>query len=337
MVIDLTDNGKMLKGASKRRHPEQEANRIHFYSVYGLVIASEEPIQSLAPAPQDVAPSISVSFEPDGTSLRAPKLTLPPHHWIAHAVLPDGGLYLSAPDIFDVEVSADGRHARCCLAPGVDRRTVEANLLNIVIGTALTLQGEEPLHATAIDLGGVAVALLGSSGAGKSSLAAHLLSRGGDLVTDDMLRLKFDDQQVLALPGPYRLKLLDEPARIYFPTASADGLFNALSGKMMIRPGAVDRRESHGVPLAALYFLGDLPGQAPVEEVEAIALYGLDRVRVLLASAMDDRNTSPSRLARQMAFVSELSSKLPLFHLRYPRRFEVMDRVAAEIARTLPA
>lgn len=326
----------MLEGARTRRQPEQEANRIFFYSVYGLVIASEEPIQSLAPVSPDAAPAIAVSFEARDAARRVPRLTLPPDHWIAHAALPDGGLYLSAPDIFDVEVSADGRRARCILASGVDRRTVEANLLNIVIGTALTLQGEEPLHATAIDLGGVAVALLGASGVGKSTLAAHLISRGGELVTDDMLRVAFVDGKVLAYPGPYRLKLLEEPARLYYPAAQADGLFNALSGKMMIRPGDADRRDGGGIPLAALYFLGSLQGQAPVERVEAVPMNGLDRARILMACAMDDRNASPARLARQISFVSRLSASVPLFALRYPRRFAIMDRVAAEISRTLP-
>lgn len=327
----------MLNGASAHRSPEQDANRIFVYRIYGLVIASDEPIRSLAPAPRDAASCISIFFEFGSACRHIARLAPPPNHWIAHAMLPEGGLTLSAPDFFDVEVSADGRRARCVLAPGVDRRSIEANLLNIVIGTALTLQGEEPLHATAIDLGGVAVALLGASGAGKSSLAAHLLSRGGELVTDDMLRVEYLDDKVLAFPGPYRLKLLDEPARRYFPTAQADGFLNALSGKMMIRPSVADRRGSGGVPLSALYFLGELPGQSPAEKVEAIELSGLDRVRVLLASAMDDRNRSPARLARQMSFVADLSSRLPVFHLRYPRRFELMDRVAAEISRTLPA
>ena len=47
---------------------------------------------------------------PAGPPPVVPELTLPPEHWISHAMLPDGGMLLSAPDIFDVEVSDDMVH-----------------------------------------------------------------------------------------------------------------------------------------------------------------------------------------------------------------------------------
>lgn len=325
---------------SPRTRGQPEPGHDFLYAVYGLVLGVETPLHSLRPAAAGTRPDISVCFadgDRDGPLRSMPALTLPPDHWISHAMLPDGGMFLSAPNIFDVEVSADGRRAHCRLAPGVDPRTVEANLLNIVIGTALTLQGEEPLHATVIDLDGQAVALLGPSGAGKSSLAAHLIHSGGDLVTDDMLRVAFVGDRVLAFPGPYRLKLLEEAARRYFPDGQTDGYFNALSGKLMVRPRRVDRRKDSPVPLAALFFLGTLPGERESGRIEAASLSGIDRARILLGSPMDDRNVSPSRLSRQMAFAARLSSSLPILALRYPRRFDVMDRVADEIRRALSA
>jgi hypothetical protein len=150
-----------------------------------------------------------------------------------------------------------------------------------------------------------------------------------------MLRLAFDGDRVLAFPGPYRLKLLDEAVQRYFPSEQAEGYFNPLSGKLMVRPRNIDRRRERPVPLAALFFLGALPGEAASENVEAVPRSGIDCARILLACAMDDRNTTPPRLSRQMAFAARLSASLPILSLRYPRRFDVMDRVAAEIRRTL--
>lgn len=316
---------------------------LYRYSVYGLVVAIEEPLSSLEPAPDaaelDTAePDVTISFVGHDHFRRVVPgniVDLPADHWVSHAFLPDGSIYLLAPDIFEVMVSADGRRAVCARSPSVERRMLEANLLNIVLGTALTLQGEEPLHSTALDLDGRAIGLLGPSGAGKSSLAAYLVSQGAGLITDDMLRLTFSGERPRAHAGPYRLKLLEDSARRFLPAAAADGFFNAFSGKVMVRPGPMRRTAEDPVPVAALYSLGDMPRLPSTETVRAVKLSGMELIRVVLASAMDDRNATPVRLARQMAFAARLSGAVPVYALRYPRNFGVMGDVAREIRRTM--
>lgn len=311
---------------------------LYRYAVYGLVVAIEEPLSSLEPAPDTAEPDVTISFVAHDHFRHAVPgnlVDLPANHWVSHAILPDGSIYLHAPDIFEVMVSADGRQAVCATSISVDRRMLEANLLNIVLGTALTLQGEEPLHSTALDLDGRAVALLGPSGAGKSSLAAFLVSQGAGLITDDMLRLKFAGDQARAHAGPYRLKLLEDTARQFLPAAAAEGFFNAFSGKVMVRPGPTRRMTADPVPVAALYSLGDMPGLPSNEIVRAVKLSGMELIKVVLASAMDDRNATPARLARQMEFAARLSGAVPVYALRYPRNFGVMGEVAREIRRTI--
>ena len=311
----------------------------HRYEVYGLVLASDRPLASLAPAARPVEPALTVRFvEPAvlHAIIRPEQATLPEGHWIAHAFLADGRFYLHAPGVVDAILSADGRVAHCASADPVDARTVEANLLNIVLGSALTLQGEEPLHATAVDLGGHAVAFLGPSGAGKTTLAASLIRDGATLLTDDVLRIVFaDDGRAIAQPGPQRLKVLEDTAQRYTADTLSDGTFNPLSGKMMVKPSrARPAGATSGIPLRALYYLGDLPGHAAPHAAAAVALSGLEVMRVLLSSAMDDRNTSAARLARQLAFMGRLAAAVSIHALRYPRRFEAMEDVAAEIRRT---
>ena len=63
-------------------------------------------------------------------------------------------------------------------------------LLGQALSYALVNAGFEPLHATAIVVNGGAVVLLGSSGFGKSSLAACFLEAGHRLLTDDLLILR---------------------------------------------------------------------------------------------------------------------------------------------------
>jgi len=313
---------------------------LYRYVVYGLVVASEQPFGSLEPADDAAEPSITIRFvapEVLGATVPPGALKTEPGDFVSHLMLADGAVYLKAEDIFEVTVSPDGSTVACSASEAIDRRTFEANLMNFVVGTSLTLRGEEPLHSTVIDLGGRAIGLLGESGAGKSTLAAMLISRGADLVTDDMLRVEFVDDRLLAHRGPYRLKLLVESGRRFLPDALADGHFNSLSGKLMVRPREAVPSRAGPVPLAGLYYIGELPGREPPTSVSSTRLSGIDLVRVILSSAMDDRYTAPHRLARQMAFAARLSNVLPVYALRYPRSFDVMDEVAAEIRRTIGA
>ena len=54
------------------------------------------------------------------------------------------------------------------------------------------------LHATCVAFGANSVLILGASGAGKSSLALDLLSRGGTLVSDDRTRISRSGEDLVA-------------------------------------------------------------------------------------------------------------------------------------------
>lgn len=60
-------------------------------------------------------------------------------------------------------------------------------LAGTVTALLLTLRGATVLHASAVATSGRALALVGHSGRGKSTLAALLCGAGADLVTDDVL------------------------------------------------------------------------------------------------------------------------------------------------------
>ena len=188
-----------------------------------------------------------------------------------------------------------------------------------------------------VEIDGHAVGLLGLSGAGKSTLAAFLISRGADLVTDDMLRVSFAGGALLAHAGPYRLKLLDEPGKRFLPAATADGYFNSLSGKVMVQPRENVPLHREPIPLAALFHLGHPDDQPGVEAVSLSRLGGVELARVIISSTMDTRYALPGRLARQIEFAARVARTLPVYELRYPRSVDAMDDVAEEIHRAIGA
>ena len=303
--------------------------------VFGLVVESELPLASTEPYRGGSATDVRIEVA-DAAYFRvhAPVVEPAPADWVTHVVCRDGRVYLKAENVFEAIVAADGRTVTCRTLGETDARSVEANLLNFALSTCLTLRGEEPLHSTAVEIGGRAIGLLGRSGAGKSTLAAFLIGRGARLVTDDMLRLRFDDNDgVFAFAGPCRLKLFAEPAQRYLPSSVAEGHFNPLSGKLMVRPPSQQAVPPEAPALAALVHL-EPPGEASSNgEPTLERLRGAALARTLIASAMDDHNAEPQRLQRQLAFVSRIATTIPVFSLRYRREFKVMPKVADTIER----
>jgi len=310
----------------------------HRYLIYGLVVESELALTSVEKCASDDPVAIHLTFASnEWFRERAPHVPQDSGDWVRHAVLPDGSVFVRAHEVFEAIVSADGRRVICAALADDDDRAVEAHLVTFALSAALTLQGEECLHATVVEREGRGIGLIGSSGAGKSTLAAFLIGRtGASLVTDDMLRLRFAEEGVLAFPGPGRLKLFEDNARTVLPNATHDGGFslNRFSGKLMFQsPRAVGRDP---VPLATLFWLGD-PAPLHEGEVGVRPLVGMEKAKVLLSSAMDIRYVETERLARQMRFVERLARRLPVLALAYERRHALLPGVVNRIERAIAA
>lgn len=308
------------------------------YMVYGIVVDSAFLLTTVRET-VDAPVRASIRLERGTAEFFADKarsLSPEPDDWIRHAVLDDGSVYIKVEGVLQTVVSADGKTAVCAWLEGADQTAVEANFLNFVLSTALTLQGEEPFHATVVDLGDKVVGLLGPSGAGKSTLAACLIGQGADLVTDDMLRLQLIDGTPFVHPGPYRLKLLDDSARQFLPRAARQGYFDVASGKTLVRPRETRPRCDEARPLDALFWVGDHEADLSAP-VSVYRLGGVRLAKVLIASTINRRYHAPNRLERQLRFAERVADVLPVYALEYPRSFEVMDRVAHEIRRVVSA
>ncbi len=320
---------------SSRHRSSAQGLGSYRHLIYGLALESDFPLVSVGEVPDEaVETAIRLTLAPpEHFHRRTAGRTTDPDDWIQHAALDDGSVHMKIRGIFEAIVAADGRSVVCMRPDEADQGSFEANLLNFVLSTVLTQQGEEPLHATVLALEEGVVALLGPSGAGKSTLAAFLIGQGARLITDDMLRLTYVDGRGYAHYGPNRLKLLDEPAQRLLPGSIATGYFNSLSGKLMVQPeDAVGSRRAP-LPLMALFWLGDEPPADPsaVGEVRATRLRGMELMRVLTSSAMNIRDFSPPRLARQLRFAERVARTLPVHALVYPRNYELLGRVADEI------
>ncbi|WP_423605566.1 hypothetical protein [Sphingomonas sp. MS122] len=164
----------------------------------------------------------------------------------------------------------------------------------------LAWRGLTPLHACAVELGGKAVLIAGTSGAGKSSLTAGLLGCGAALVSDDLTAIAIRDGVAEALPGRTTIRLGPE---IACWTAGEEVVppSPATRGKHVVRPAA--RISAARLPLAGLLLLG-----APIEAMPPAArgmMLAKHLFRPVWLAAL------PGHRARQQALL-ELAARLPV-------------------------
>jgi hypothetical protein len=155
------------------------------YIAYGLGVCSEIALPELTAAQTGTDVVLrcerldwSVSSEPN------------PEDWVW---LSRSRARLFWPGAGQVEVR-DGKEIVVDIAPGAEERLLRLFVLGPVFSILLQQRGLLVLHASAVSVGGGAVAFLGASGWGKSTTAASLHALGHSLVADDNVAIALHDK-----------------------------------------------------------------------------------------------------------------------------------------------
>lgn len=217
-----------------------------------------------------------------------------------------------------------GREITVDPCPDVSLPLLRMTVLGPVFSALLFQRGFFPLHASALAIRGRAIAITGTAGAGKSSLAAAMRARGHHVVADDVTATQIVDGHAQVFAGPPRLKL--DPAILDWLGESSDELPPA--------PGDDDKVEypvegvplEQPLPLRGIYVLGDGPSPRvdPLSEQEAFLEISRNCHRVeLMVGAAGPRS--------YMHRCAELARRIPVYRLVRPRS---IDRLA-ELAQRL--
>lgn len=110
-------------------------------------------------------------------------------------------IYFRIPDAAIYSISG-GDQITVAPLPGADESKIRLYLLGTCMGALLMQRRMLPLHGSAVVINGKAYAIVGESGAGKSTLAAAFSSQGYSLLTDDVIAVKFADEESV-LPTVY--------------------------------------------------------------------------------------------------------------------------------------
>jgi len=290
------------------------------YGVYGISLRSQVPFS--LPGPEDssfaeielrIGSSSLFSKALQGATLRPD-----PAAWHQHAQLPDGSSYVRWEGLFEFLVSADGRQITCGWSGSASKESFQVYALGQALCFALVKRGFEPLHATSVVINGSAVAFLGSSGFGKSSLAASFLEAGYQLLTDDLLLLRKNGAGFCGYPGPCRIKLFPSVARAFLKANLGGVPMNNGTTKLVI-PLFENQVCRAATPLKAICVLTSARKVAGKRPVGLAPLPAKEAFVELLRGTFNRRLTDPERLQRQFAAVTQLIAKVPVFMLSYPR------------------
>ena len=176
--------------------PDTRSTGRYRYKVYGLSVRSELEL-----------PELHDDEQPGDADVDIRVGTVPPADEDGLSLGPDGAV-LRINGIATYLMRA-GREIIVHSSPGASDRNVRLYLLGSAMGILLHQKGLLPLHANAIEIDGRAVAFMGETGAGKSTLAAWLHDAGHRVIADDVCVLGIDGERerVGVHPGMPRIRL----------------------------------------------------------------------------------------------------------------------------------
>jgi hypothetical protein len=285
---------------------------VHAHRLYGRIVHAPMPLPA-PPVPRSSLPDITITTT--AQSIR-PLEPHQPSDVVTYERFQDGSAFVRCFDRFEFLVTPDGRTINAHRAASATDESLLAYLLGHGLSVALLQQGVEALHAAAFVTDGDAVAILGDSGDGKSTLIAHALQKGGRLLTDDLLVL----DGVTVLPGPSRIKLDPAIARATLGSRAGTPMYDD-RGKCIYELDA-DEYATGPAELVRMYTLCPNADDIAIEQLSEAAAF-----QALLAATFNPLEQSAARLATHMRYHAALARSIPLFRLHVPRRIAEIDNV----------
>lgn len=206
----------------------------------------------------------------------------------------------------------------CNPCPGVDEATCDHIFRNQVTPLLLNARGARVFHGAAVTVLSGAIAFLGRSGLGKSTLATAFARYGYPFLSDDVVEIGKASDSFPVQPADASVRLWGEsrdwffdPARITAPTVSYTRKSRLPAGDDL--PHATEPQ-----PLRATFILTDEGASGPtIKPISGQAAH--------LAWVQHSFLLEPDRsevIAANFHAAAELASTIPCLELDYPRDFD---------------
>jgi hypothetical protein len=232
------------------------------------------------------------------------------------------GYLLRFPGRADFSLRLADRQVSCVPAPKTSGNILSALYFNQVLPLLRSLDGRLVVHASAASCASGALAFIGPSGRGKSTLAAGFARAGHPFLSDDGIWLERDGTNYMVAPHRPGLRLWPDSEVAILDFSDQD--MSADYWEKSYRPSGPDLPfEDRARRLAALYVLG--------EDCEAsIAIERLPPARAMIELVKHAFILDAEDRGRHQAHfetIGSLAEQVPSYTLDFPRRYNELPRV----------
>jgi hypothetical protein len=211
----------------------------------------------------------------------------------------------------------------------VAETTLRHLIVDQLVPHLLATGGALVLHASCVALDGGALALVGATGRGKSSLAAAFVQGGAALVADDYVLLSDAGDGYLVAPAYPGLRLWEDSAE-HFAGSALDLVQVAEYTAKRRWEAPVGAGPDDRFPLRAIAVLGQPPGPDQ-PSVRVGPLRGTDAFVALHEQAFRlERATRATRAAELDRFVA-LATRVPVLLVEHRRDYQLLPEVTDAI------
>ena len=323
------------------------------YVIYGLRLVSDRPIPGLVPieSKQAAPPDLSVRFDSDKADA-AQERSAEEALWYTTDILDaqgnpalkiwkgkNGGEYsIRYSHGLTFLVNAGLTAVTIRHDEPMPAEDVAAFFLGPVLGIILRLRGVTCLHASAVTVGGKAVAFVGTAGAGKSTTAALFAQRGHAVLSDDIVTLLEREDSFYVSPAYPFLNLWPDSLAMLSvsPSALLPEYSNEEKRRLALEAGH-SKFQREALPLAAIYLLGDRSADSGAPFVAGLAPQ--DCLIGLVANTYGNRLLDSAMRAEEFSVLGRLAKMLPVrrivAHEDATQLLRLYEVISEDVARIL--
>jgi hypothetical protein len=210
-----------------------ERDSLFWYSAYGLRLCADRPVPGLLPSQQVSDVDVTITLQSTPATLKD-DLTAAEVHWRSSVDGECGEPVLQIKQTADAAyvsflysdqcefiLDAKGTRVWASWPDELSMEDVFPWLRGPILGAVLRLRNTVSLHASAVSIGGSAIAVLGPAGSGKSTTAAAFARRGYGVLSDDVVALKPRNDSFWVQPGYPNVLLWPESVRALYGSEDA--------------------------------------------------------------------------------------------------------------------